>query len=249
MGTLADLAPWLDAYEHTIDDTFADKVVLPGFIDPHLHPFLPAVLSQMPFIAPDPWSLPVGDYPGATTPEEYWALLEQRFAAHDPSDGPFFSWGYHPLFHGPITRSDLDSRLSAEVPVVLWHRSFHELFFNTPALAWANIDGPDSLPELPEVRAHEIKGESIFAYVVCRGARPTGAEAEKLSAELRDFVGQELGAIAKPDDIRFADNLPKTRSGKIMRRLLRAIARDEEITQDISTLENPAIVEQLRGRA
>ncbi|HQZ85494.1 MAG TPA: amidohydrolase [Actinomycetota bacterium] len=153
VGTLADLAPWMAAHEYTIDDTFADQIVLPGFIDPHLHPFLPAVLSQMPFIAPDPWSLPVGDYPGATTSEEYWALLEQRFAAHDPSDGPFFSWGYHPLFHGPITRSDLDSRLSAEVPVVLWHRSFHELFFNTPALAWANIDGPDSLPELPEVRA------------------------------------------------------------------------------------------------
>jgi acetyl-CoA synthetase len=98
-------------------------------------------------------------------------------------------------------------------------------------------------------RPHEIKGESIFAYVVCRGPRPTGADAEKLSAELREFVGKELGAIAKPDDIRFADNLPKTRSGKIMRRLLRAIARNEEITQDISTLENPAIVEQLRGRA
>jgi acetyl-CoA synthetase len=98
-------------------------------------------------------------------------------------------------------------------------------------------------------RPHEIKGESIFAYVVCRGTRPTGAEAEELAAELRDFVGKELGAIAKPDDIRFADNLPKTRSGKIMRRLLRSVARDEEITDDISTLENPAIVEQLRGRA
>ena len=98
-------------------------------------------------------------------------------------------------------------------------------------------------------RAHEIKGESIFAFVVCRGARPTGADADKLAAELREFVGTELGAIAKPDDIRFADNLPKTRSGKIMRRLLRAIARDEEITEDVSTLENPAIVEQLRGRA
>jgi hypothetical protein len=172
VGTLADLAPWLDAYEHTIDDTFADKVVLPGFIDPHLHPFLPAVLSQMPFIAPDPWSLPVGDYPGATTSEEYWALLEQRFAAHDPSDGPFFSWGYHPLFHGPITRSDLDSRLSADVPVVLWHRSFHELFFNTPALAWANIEGPDSLPEQPEVRACvDLAGTP--------GSRPDGRDARR----------------------------------------------------------------------
>ena len=65
--------------------------------------------------------------------------------------------------------------------------------------------------------------------------------------ELRAWVGEQLGAIAKPDDIRFADNLPKTRSGKIMRRLLRSIARGDEITQDISTLENPAIVEQLRG--
>jgi acetyl-CoA synthetase len=65
--------------------------------------------------------------------------------------------------------------------------------------------------------------------------------------ELRDWVTEQLGAIAKPDDIRFADNLPKTRSGKIMRRLLRAIARGESITQDVSTLENPAIIDQLRG--
>jgi acetyl-CoA synthetase len=82
---------------------------------------------------------------------------------------------------------------------------------------------------------------------VLKGARPTGADAENLAAELRDWVGKELGAIAKPDDIRFADNLPKTRSGKIMRRLLRDIARGREITQDVSTLENPAILEQLRG--
>ena len=96
-------------------------------------------------------------------------------------------------------------------------------------------------------RPHEIKGESIFAYVVFRGERPTGAEAERLTKELRDWVGEQLGAIAKPDDIRFTDNLPKTRSGKIMRRLLRAIARGEEITQDTSTLENEAILDQLRG--
>jgi len=95
-------------------------------------------------------------------------------------------------------------------------------------------------------RLHEIKGESVFAYVVCRGARPA-ADRDALAQELRAWVTEQLGAIAKPDDIRFADNLPKTRSGKIMRRLLRAIARGEPITEDISTLENPAIVEQLRG--
>ena len=96
-------------------------------------------------------------------------------------------------------------------------------------------------------RPHDIKGESIFAYVVCRGARPTDATATALAAELREWVGKQLGAIAKPDDIRFADVLPKTRSGKIMRRLLRTLARGEEITQDISTLENPGIIEGLRG--
>ncbi len=95
-------------------------------------------------------------------------------------------------------------------------------------------------------KPHDIKGESVFAYVVCRGPRPTG-DTSALVKELRDWVGEELGPIAKPDDIRFADNLPKTRSGKIMRRLLKAIARGEEITQDVSTLENPAILEQLRG--
>jgi acetyl-CoA synthetase len=95
-------------------------------------------------------------------------------------------------------------------------------------------------------KPHDIKGESVFAYVVLRGPRPTG-DTRAIVDELRNWVSEQLGPIAKPDDIRFADNLPKTRSGKIMRRLLRAIARGEPITQDISTLENPAIVEQLRG--
>jgi hypothetical protein len=95
-------------------------------------------------------------------------------------------------------------------------------------------------------KPHEIKGEAVFAYVVCRGQRPTG-DTSALVGELRTWVAEHLGAIAKPDEIRFADNLPKTRSGKIMRRLLRAIARGEEITQDVSTLENPAILDQLRG--
>jgi acetyl-CoA synthetase len=95
-------------------------------------------------------------------------------------------------------------------------------------------------------KPHEIKGESVFAYVVLRGQRPSG-DASALTKELRDWVGEQLGPIAKPDDIRYADNLPKTRSGKIMRRLLKAIARGEEITQDVSTLENPAILDQLRG--
>ena len=97
-------------------------------------------------------------------------------------------------------------------------------------------------------RPHEIKGEAIVAFVILKGQRPTGAEAEELIKELKNFVAKSMGPIAKPDDIRLADNLPKTRSGKIMRRLLRSIAKGEEITQDVSTLENPAIVAQLAGK-
>jgi acetyl-CoA synthetase len=96
-------------------------------------------------------------------------------------------------------------------------------------------------------RPHEIKGESIVAFVVLRGARPADpAKARQIVESLRDWVSKEIGPIAKPEEIRFGDNLPKTRSGKIMRRLLRTIANGEEITQDVSTLENPAILEQLK---
>jgi len=95
-------------------------------------------------------------------------------------------------------------------------------------------------------KPHDVKGEAIVAFVVLKGSRPNGAQAKEIVAKLRDWVGEQIGAIAKPDDIRFGDNLPKTRSGKIMRRLLRSIAKGEEITQDISTLENPAILEQLK---
>jgi acetyl-CoA synthetase len=95
-------------------------------------------------------------------------------------------------------------------------------------------------------RPDELTGEAICVFVVLKGGRPTGEDAKKLATELRNWVGKEIGPIAKPKDVRFGDNLPKTRSGKIMRRLLRVIAKGEEITQDTSTLENPHILEQLK---
>jgi len=94
-------------------------------------------------------------------------------------------------------------------------------------------------------RPDDLTGEAVCAFVVLKRSRPTGEEAKKIATELRNWVAKEIGPIAKPKDIRFGDNLPKTRSGKIMRRLLRSIAKGEAITQDTSTLENPAILEQL----
>ena len=94
----------------------------------------------------------------------------------------------------------------------------------------------------------DTTGESICAFVVLKRERPEGDEAQRIATLLRNWVGKEIGPIAKPKEIRFADALPKTRSGKIMRRLLRSIAKGESITQDVSTLENPAILDQLAQR-
>ena len=97
-------------------------------------------------------------------------------------------------------------------------------------------------------RPHDVKGESIVAFVVLKSKRPDSSNVKDVILTLREWVSNEIGPIAKPDEIRFGDNLPKTRSGKIMRRLLRSIAKDEEITADVSTLENPAILDQLREK-
>jgi acetyl-CoA synthetase len=161
--------------------------------------------------------------------ETYWEKFQNRFyvagdGAHRDADGYFWIMG----------RID-------DVLKVSGHR------LGTMEVESALVAHPRVAEAAVVGRPHDIKGEAIFAYVVCRGERPVGEEATKLGAELREWVGKQLGAIAKPDDIRFAEVLPKTRSGKIMRRLLRALARGEEITQDISTLENPAILAQLRG--
>ncbi len=98
-------------------------------------------------------------------------------------------------------------------------------------------------------RPDDVTGEAIVAFVVLKRARPTGDEAKAIAKELRDWVGKEIGPIAKPKEIRFGDNLPKTRSGKIMRRLLRGIAKGDAMPQDTSTLENPAILDQLSEKS
>jgi acetyl-CoA synthetase len=98
-------------------------------------------------------------------------------------------------------------------------------------------------------RPDDLTGEAICAFVVLKQSRPSAEDAKRIAKELRDWVGKEIGPIAKPKDIRFGENLPKTRSGKIMRRLLRSLAKNEEITQDVSTLENPGILDQLKQNA
>ena len=112
----------------------------------------------------------------------------------------------------------------------------------------ALVAHPDVAEAAVVGKPHDVKGEAIVAYVVCKGDRPEGAHADEMVQTLRAWVTEQIGPIAKPDEIRFGDNLPKTRSGKIMRRLLRGLAKGEPPQGDISTLENPAILEQLSGK-
>ncbi|MDA7852807.1 amidohydrolase [Porticoccaceae bacterium] len=142
VGSLNSLQSWIDQKGARIDTRFADKVIMPGFIDPHVHPSLPALLTQFPFIAPDDWSLPTGEFPSAKTPKAYIARLKQLVAQHLDANIPFITWGYHPLWHGELFRQQLTA-LFPDQPVMLWHRSFHELIVNDAALALLGVQESD----------------------------------------------------------------------------------------------------------
>ena len=147
VGSLDSLSPLIASRGARIDRQFEDKVMTPGFIDPHVHPTLPAVLTQFPFLAPDDWYLPTGDFPGATTPEGYRSALQNLVAQHDDASVPFVTFGYHPLWHGEVWRDDLNNWFG-DTPVMIWHRSFHELIGNDAAweLLGVTKEDADAIP-------------------------------------------------------------------------------------------------------
>jgi len=129
--SLEELAPWTSGRTVRIDRSLAGQVVVPGLIDPHLHPMQAAVMLNIPFIAPDDWKLPTGYSAGVRSAQGYRQRLAAALAGS--KDDPFITWGYHELFHGPIGRSDLDT-LAPGRSVVLWQRSFHEIIVSTALL-------------------------------------------------------------------------------------------------------------------
>jgi len=170
-----------------------------------------------------------------------WGDPERFRKSYYPED---FKGKYYLAGDGASTDEDGYYRIMGRIDDVL-NVSGHRL--GTMEIESALVANSKLVAEAAVVgRPDDLTGEAVCAFVVLKGARPSGDEALRIAKELRDWVGKEIGAIAKPKDIRFGDNLPKTRSGKIMRRLLRSIAKGEQITQDVSTLENPAILEQLR---
>ncbi len=170
-----------------------------------------------------------------------WGDPERYVKSYFPEE---FQGRYYLAGDGASTDEDGYYRIMGRIDDVL-NVSGHRL--GTMEIESALVANSKLVAEAAVVgRPDDVTGEAVVAFVVTKGPRPTGEEAKRMAHELREWVAHEIGPIAKPRDIRFGENLPKTRSGKIMRRLLRSIAKGEAITQDVSTLENPAILEQLK---
>lgn len=144
VGSLADLKPWLDAHPHEIDHSLDGKIVMPGFIDPHLHPMLGATALYADIIAAFDWVLPDKTFAAVRGKPAYLARLAEGVAAMKGGpDEPYVTWGFHNLFHGEVTRPDLD-KISSTRPVFIWTRSTHEMIFNTPALAYFKLTAEEA---------------------------------------------------------------------------------------------------------
>lgn len=133
VGSVAEVKAALGNTKYVVDETFAAKVVLPGFIDQHLHPILGALTLSTEVIATEEWAMPERTFKAAATPAEYQGLLKAAEAAIKDRNEWLFSWGYHKLWHGKLDRSILDA-ISATRPIMVWQRSCHEFFLNTAAV-------------------------------------------------------------------------------------------------------------------
>ena len=125
-----------------VDKRFADKVLTPGMIDPHMHLWLFALVSNAKFITPADWTLPWGDEKGVTGHDAYMKRLKEYEKTLKPGE-MLFTWGYHQYFHGKINRKILDEQISNTRPIIVWQRSVHEMYFNTKALEMLGLKKSD----------------------------------------------------------------------------------------------------------
>jgi predicted amidohydrolase YtcJ len=130
-NSLAELEPWTRGRSVEVDRRFAKNVLMPGLIDPHVHPMQSAVMLNIPFVAPDDWELPSGFSKGTQTPAGWQARVSEELARSQET--PFICWGYHELFHGPVDRALLD-QISPDRPMIIWQRSFHDVILNSAAM-------------------------------------------------------------------------------------------------------------------
>ncbi|MFQ5380558.1 MAG: amidohydrolase [Dehalococcoidia bacterium] len=220
VGELDELRPWLDASPHTFDDRFADRVLLPGFIDPHLHPSLAAFLLSYEIAAPEEWVLPDRTVPPAPDREAFLAAVGDAADRHGDPTEPLLVWGWNRYWHGPIDREDLDS-VSAELPVVVIQRSFHEFVLNTAGLRWLDPGArllADHAAQLDLERGHFFEGGIA---VVLAGLAPYLSAPERLHRGLRlirDLV--HAGGVTTIADMLAGGTLGRRREWEAFRAVL-----------------------------
>jgi predicted amidohydrolase YtcJ len=169
-GRLEDMQPWLQGAEVTIDDQFADKVLFPGFIDPHLHPSLGATILPCNFITAFEWDLGSRKVPATRGREEYLTALAKAVEGRDAAQKLFVSYGYHRTWHGLVGRADLNA-IAPDFPVIIWHRSFHELIMNDAAIDLMGLDR-EMLANHPQVDADHGVFFETGAALAMNGLRP-----------------------------------------------------------------------------
>ena len=139
VGSLETMRPWLDARPHEIDNRFKDHVLMPGFIDPHLHPSMAAILLPCHFITAMEWRLPDRTSPPVVTHEGYLKRLSEIEAGIANPDEVLVTWGFHRVWHGNVDREALNG-ISETRPIFVWQRSFHEIVANDAAIAWLDVN-------------------------------------------------------------------------------------------------------------
>lgn len=169
VGTLEEVRESLAGVNFVEDKRFADKVLMPGFIEPHLHPSIAGILLPMEFITPHDWNMLGKKVTGVRGNEAYLARLK---IAVDATDDWLWTWGYHHDFHGQLDRQTLD-RISPDKPVIVWHRSFHEIYINSAAieaLGLAKVEHPQV--DWPKGRFYENGLELLTPHLLPKLTRP-----------------------------------------------------------------------------
>ncbi len=163
-NTLAQVKRLAGGRTVEVDNRFENAVLMPGLIDPHVHPTQSAIMLNLPFVAPEDWVLPSGTFKGAQTPADYYMRLKEELARSDAN--PFICWGHHELFHGPIDRATLD-QIAPDRQIIIWQRSFHEVILNSAAMrAWGfeNRAALDAAVGAAKIDPHHVNfDKGIFA--------------------------------------------------------------------------------------
>jgi predicted amidohydrolase YtcJ len=160
VGDRESLRPWLDAHPHRFDDRLENHILMPGFIDPHIHPSMAALLLRL------PWQ-DVTAVRGKNTFLDRLGKIESTIS--DPHE-PLFTWGHHPIWHGEIDRETING-VSSSRPIIVWHRGFHSLFVNDAALDWMGLEHAE-IERHPQIDAKSGKFYETGLALAFRSINP-----------------------------------------------------------------------------